>query len=286
MEKTTIYGLPLNPRPLLEQLKGASFCVSYATRGKLGAQLDQAIELLGDDSILLVDNGAFSHWKGGGAMTLDYIEAYEEWANDILARCDQAVAVIPDTIDGCEQDNIDLVNESLLDRDRAMPIWHMHESLEYLLWLCESFNYIGIGSSGQFKDPGTPAWHARMTEAFAAIAQYEIDTGNHRPRIHLMRAQSFAHLYPVDSSDSTNVAMNHSRQLKKSGHTIAQTAARVDGRIQASAGPQAPHQALQSHLDHTHYPNDVLLIAKLADRLGYWPEHLEAEELEDLREAA
>lgn len=86
MEKITVYGLPLNPMPALEQLKGASFCVSYATRGKLGKQLDQAIRLVGDDALLLVDNGAFSHWQGGGQMTDDYIEGFEDWAADILAR--------------------------------------------------------------------------------------------------------------------------------------------------------------------------------------------------------
>ena len=44
MKKHTIYGLPLNPMPLLDELRGGSFCVSYATRDKLGRQLDQAIE--------------------------------------------------------------------------------------------------------------------------------------------------------------------------------------------------------------------------------------------------
>lgn len=62
MEKTTVYGLPLNPKHLLEQLNGSSFCVSYYTRDKLGSQLDDAIRLVGQDGILLVDNGAFSLW--------------------------------------------------------------------------------------------------------------------------------------------------------------------------------------------------------------------------------
>jgi hypothetical protein len=290
MNKLTVYGLPLNPTSLLNQLAGASFCVSYATRDKLGAQLDQAIELVGHDGILLVDNGAFSMWKQGiNTRGEDYQDAYEDWANDILARCDQAIAVIPDVIDGNEFDNAELVNETMLDRDRAMPIWHMHESLEYLTYLCESFNYVGIGSSGQFKDPGTPAWHARMAEAFAAIAKWELEgEGAYiRPRIHLMRAQAFAHLYPVDSSDSTNVAVNHNRQARVSGENLAQFAGRVDRRIQASAGPEAEHQVKQPLLDHLQgQSHDVLLIAQLADRLGYWPEHLEAEELADMRQAA
>lgn len=250
MNKHTIYGLPLNPMPLLEQLEGASFCVSYGTREKLGKQLDQAIDLVGDTGILLVDNGAYSHWKSGGEMSEAYVEAYEAWASDILARCDQAIAVIPDVIGGTEEQNRELVLTSMLDWDRAMPIWHMHESINYLLELCEGFNYIGFGST--VDAPGSEKWHARMREAFAAIDKWEAESEGAyiRPRIHMMRAQAFAHLYPFDSSDSTNVAMNHSRQLKKSGSTIAQTAQRIDAKIQASAGPEAEHQVKRPLLYH------------------------------------
>jgi hypothetical protein len=76
--------------------------------------------------------------------------------------------------------------------DRAMPIWHMHEPISYLLYLCESFNYVGIGSTADA--PGSSAWHARIGEAFAAIDAWERDSEGAyiRPRIHMMRAQSFA----------------------------------------------------------------------------------------------
>jgi hypothetical protein len=65
-----------------------------------------------------------------------------------------------------------------------------------------------------------------------------------------MRSQSQAHLYAFDSSDSTNVAVNHNRQLKKAGEDLTAFAARVDGKIQASAGPEAEHQAKRPLLDH------------------------------------
>jgi hypothetical protein len=92
MEKTTVYGLPINPQTILEQLKGCSFCVSYGTKDKLGGQLDDAIRLVGTDGILLLDNGAFSHWQrarkagGGGEMTEAYVEAFETWAADHQAK--------------------------------------------------------------------------------------------------------------------------------------------------------------------------------------------------------
>lgn len=243
MEKITVFGLPLNPMHLLNQLKGASFCVSYATRSKLGRQLDQAISLVGDDQILLVDNGAFTHWNNGGAMTDDYIDGYEKWANDILDRCPNAIAVIPDVIGGTVEQNAKLIEETGLDTDRAMAIWHLHEPLSYLTALCDRFGYIGFGSTADA--PGSDKWHARIQEAFAAIDAWEQETGEPRPRIHMMRAQQYAHLYPFDSSDSTNVAVNHNAQLRKNGHNVAQFAARIDGKIQSSAGPATYHQIIR-----------------------------------------
>lgn len=250
MYKTTIYGLPLNPTSLLEQLDGASFCVSYGTREKLGKQLDQAIRLVGEDGILLVDNGAYTHWKQGGAMTPEYVEGFEIWAQDILDRCPQAIAVIPDVIMGSVEQNAKLVEETLLDLDRCMPIWHMHEPISYLIDLCERFAYVGFGSTAD--KPGSKKWHARIKEAFAAIDQWLIDSEGAyvRPRIHMMRAQNYAHLYGFDSSDSTNVGMNHNRQLRDAGETVPQFAARIDSKIQASAGLEAEHQIKRPLLDH------------------------------------
>jgi hypothetical protein len=256
VNKLTIYGLPLNPLSALEQLKGASFCVSYGTRKKLTTQLDDAIRLVGQDGVLLVDNGAFSaHQAGVNTMTdEDYLEGFADWANDILERCPQAIAVLPDVIGGTEQENAQLVCETMttFPEDRVMPIWHMHESINYLLYLCESFGYIGIGSSGDYWQVGTAKWHARMNEAFAAIDGWERESDGAyiRPRIHMMRAQSMAHLYPLDSSDSTNVAMNHGRYRHTGEGHVGRLAKRVDDKIQASAGAAAEHQIKRPLLEH------------------------------------
>jgi hypothetical protein len=274
MLKTTVYGLPLNPAHLLNQLQGGSFCVSYATRDKLGRQLDQAIELVGQDGLLLVDNGAFSLWrKGGDSFSEEYVEGFEAWAQAILDRCPQAVAVIPDVIGGSEEINIQRIHECQLDWDRCMPIWHLNDSIEFLLYLVESgFNYIGFGSAGEdYKAPGTDKWHRRMAEAFAAIDAFcaESEGAYVRPRIHLMRAQAFAHLYPVDSADSTNVAVNHNRWRrtnKVAENHVAKLAATVDARIQASAGPEAEHQSkrpLLYHLEAARIEQRWQLLARL-----------------------
>ena len=268
MEKKTVYGLPLNPTHLLNELKGASFCVSYATRAKLGKQLDQAIELVGKDGILLVDNGAFSaHQAGVDTMNDEaYLNGFADWANDIADRCPQAIIVFPDVIGGTAEQNRELVIKSmgLVYCDRAMPIWHMHEPIEYLLWMCKAFNYIGIGSSAQYFDLG-PAWHDRIKEALAAIDAWEIETGLDRPRIHMMRAQKMAHLYPFDSSDSTNVAVNHGRQ-RRLGEDLVAFAARIDGKIQKSAGPIAPHQIAAPIISR---PFDDERAAEILTSLGF-----------------
>lgn len=56
-----VHGTPITPVARLRELAGASFCVSYYSP----EQLKACIELLGPDSLLLLDNGAFSAWKGG-----------------------------------------------------------------------------------------------------------------------------------------------------------------------------------------------------------------------------
>jgi hypothetical protein len=61
----------------------------------------------------------------------------------------------------------------------------------------------------------------------------------------MMRCQAEAHKYPFDSSDSTNVAINHNRQRRKTGQNIGQFAKRIDNKIQASAGAEAEHQIKQ-----------------------------------------
>lgn len=276
MQKTTVYGLPLNPTHLLEQLKGSSFCVSYATRAKLGKQLNQAIDLVGavESSILLVDNGAFSaHQAGVNTMTDEtYLEGFATWANDISERCPQAIVVLPDVIGGTAEENWQLASTTMgmLDAcERAMPIWHMHEPISYLLHLVATFNYIGFGSSAQYFNLDTPEWTARIEEAFAAIAAWELETGRSRPRIHMMRAQKKAHLFAFDSSDSTNVAMNHNRWSRTNGRDnhVARLAARVDAKIQASAGPAAAHQ-LERPLDELQACTQEFAIEKLSE-LGF-----------------
>jgi hypothetical protein len=66
----------------------------------------------------------------------------------------------------------------------------------------------------------------------------------------MMRAQSQAHLYPFDSSDSTNVAMNHGRYRAEGEGHVARLAARASAKIEASSGAEAEHQIKRPLLGH------------------------------------
>lgn len=219
MNKRVVFGLPLNPAPLLDQLRGRSFCVSYTHRARLGRQLDQAIDLVGEDQILLVDNGAFTAWQAGTKLDWDHWEGFVHWAADIQARCPQAVAVMPDIIGGSVDENWQLAMDFMcsegVDRWRIMPVWHMHEPLDYLRHMATEFQFLAIGSSGQYAKVGTHGWHKRMRQALRALDRATLRQGERRPWVHLMRAQSMMHLYAVDSCDSCNVAVNHGRWAKK-----------------------------------------------------------------------
>lgn len=249
MNKRVVFGLPLNPAPLLEQLRGQSFCVSYHHRHRLGRQLDQAIELVGEDGILLLDNGAFSAWQAGESLGWEHWEGFCLWAQEILDRCPQAVAVIPDVIGGTERENWELLSDihscGLLDTDRSMPVWHMHESFDYLRHLCDG-PYLAIGSSGQYAKVGTPKWHRRIREAMRVINRETMRHGMRRPWIHMMRAQSEMHGYPFDSCDSCNVAVNHGRFAKRKPgpEHVARMARPILERVGLSCDGQERHGVL------------------------------------------
>ena len=268
MKKRVVFGLPITPIRLIEQLAGQSFCVSFGTRSRLGRQLDDAIRLVDKDGILLVDNGAYSAWRSGAIKSnglfdddFTYWDKFAYWAADLLKRCPQAVVVLPDVIDGDEASNDALIHEFIaqandlglkIPRDRTMPVWHLHESLDRLKYLvaCE-YSFIAFGSSGQYAKCGTPEWHDRIKAAFAAIDEECREGGfvSKRPWIHMMRAQSFADQYDFDSSDSCNVAVNHCYRKKDGEGHVQRMAERIASRIHASCTMQERDICKPSEID-------------------------------------
>lgn len=252
MKKLAIFGTPINPVAAVEQLCGSSFCISFFYRHKLASQLNQLIRLTGENGMLLIDNGAFSFWKSNSTNPAStYWDAYELWAYDILRRCPQAVAIAPDSIDADVGENAALLDDfrcGLIPFERIMAVWHLGDPLDYLEYLLESgFSYLAFGSSGSYREPNTPAWHARMAQALAVVDRLcTRSRGLARPWLHLLRAQSCHHFYPFDSSDSTNLAVNHSRHRNRAQH-LELIARRISEKIERSCDMVSERQPPASH---------------------------------------
>lgn len=211
-----LHGLPITPAHLLEQLAGESFCVSFAD----SRQIERAIALQDPHGMLMLDNGAFSHWRSGRGK-ID-AAAFFAWANAIQARSAAAVAVVPDVIEGSELENWEeaqKARELSAHPDRLMFVWHMNDSLEQLLRAARTFRFIAIGSCAQYDvQSARDAYLARLEEARKVIDLASELVGVKR-WVHLMRGTSVApEALWVSSTDSTNVARNHCRTKGEPEH--------------------------------------------------------------------
>lgn len=163
-----------------------------------------------------LDNGAFSIWKHGGELDPEkYYRFVETWkSHPGFDWC-----IIPDTIEGSEDDNRRMVDEWPFGKFVGVPVWHLHESLDYLEYLAINWPRLALGSSGKFRQPGSPAWWERIVEAMEIICE----DGQPRTKIHGLRmlAPAIFTKIPFASCDSTMVAQNIARdrnwfgQMKK-----------------------------------------------------------------------
>ena len=190
------HGTPITPRSILREMGGRNFCVSYHRREdiKIVHEIGQSV---------MLDNGAFTMWKKG--VEVDWVKYYT-WCDKWLAF-HTTWAVIPDIIDGAEEDNDRLIDEWPHGQTGA-PVWHLHESLDRLKRLCDNWSKVCFGSSGMYSEPGSEPWSRRIAQAFDAIAP----TGRVPTWIHMLRGMRFAGSeYPFASADSAHVARNHHR---------------------------------------------------------------------------
>jgi hypothetical protein len=194
------HGTPMTPNVDMERaFTGRHAMVSF----EHPRQIDVAAEIC--QSVVL-DNGAFSAWRKGEAHDFD---GYRQWAAHWLRHPAVEWCVIPDVIDGDEE-----ANDALLASwdigdcgQRSVPVFHMHESLDRLYRLVTSWPRVALGSSGQFKDPGSKAWWGRMAEMMEVACD---EDGFPLCKLHGLRMLDpviFSHL-PLASADSCNVARN------------------------------------------------------------------------------
>lgn len=180
-------------------LKGRHALVPFSYPADLGIALDVC------QSVCL-DNGAFTLWKKGGDVD---VQAYHEWVQSVAGHPSLDWCLIPDKIDGTEQQNAELVTTWLRmgSKVEGVPVYHLHESLEWLDYLVRHFRTVALGSSGQWASPGTSAWWDRIAEVMAVACD---DQGRARCRLHGLRMldpEIFTRL-PLASADSVNAVVN------------------------------------------------------------------------------
>lgn len=176
---------------------GAGAFVSYARPDQIRQSFKYA-------SKVGIDNGAFSAWKRG--LKINWLEFYR-WLMAYYFHEKLEFFVVPDVVEGGEVDNDDLIRKlPSMFRDKAAPVWHLHESIDRLIELCSEWPRVCFGSSGQYAVIRTKEWHQRMEDAFEAIYY----RNNFSTVIHGLRMLDGRVLgnYPLASADSTNLACN------------------------------------------------------------------------------
>ena len=167
------------------------------------ARPDQIKAILKCASSVGIDNGAFSAWKNG--LIINWTDFYL-WLMKFYWNDKVKFFIIPDDIEGSEEENNKLIRSvPSMFREKAVPVWHLHESLEKLDWLCTDFELIAFGSSGEYATIRTKAWHRRMHQAFNLVHEK-----GHKTKVHGLRMLDGRVLgnYPLTSADSTNLACN------------------------------------------------------------------------------
>jgi hypothetical protein len=169
------------------------------------------------------DNGAYPLWKAGESVS-DW-RPYYSWVSEYMYHPSFDFALIPDVIDGDERQNRALMAAWPLGRNIGVPVWHLHESLNYLQQLRDYWPRIALGSSGEYATIGTDRWWHRMAEAMDILCPFSSPL----VKIHGLRMldpEIFTR-FPFSSADSTNVARNIGIDKKWTGrYTPANKAGR------------------------------------------------------------
>lgn len=197
------HGTPITPIKALETMGGKHFCVSFARPDSL-----ERCKRLGQS--LMLDNGAFSCKTLGKPFDL---HGFYAWVEEHLTHPNWGV--VPDVIDGSEEQQREMVKTWPFRKDLGIPVWHLGLSIDYLLELCDQWGRVCFGSAGKYWQIGTDLWCSRMDEAFNALVKIY---GRQLPWVHGMRmlGQSSGP-WPLASADSTNVALHHAEKIECAG---------------------------------------------------------------------
>lgn len=194
---THFHGTPIwgNKGEVLDAaVRGGAAFISYARPDQIKRCLEVCKEIA-------IDNGAFSAWKRG--LVIDWNDFYK-WLHKYYFHPKLTFFIIPDCIEGGEHENDLLIDQvPAMFIDKAVPVWHLHESIDRLVSLCKRFKRVAFGSSGVYASVRTERWNNRMKEAFEAIKDIDV-------KIHGLRMLDGRIMgnYPLTTADSTNIATN------------------------------------------------------------------------------
>lgn len=149
------------------------------------------------------DNGAFTVWKQGGQLD---VPGYIAWCEEWHKHPGFDWALIPDVIDGTDEDN-DALLRDWPKHIAGVPVFHLHEKPERLERLANEWPIVALGSSGVWHTPGTQGWWKRIATIMDAVCD---EDGRPLCKLHGLRMLApdvFTNM-PLASADSTNVAQN------------------------------------------------------------------------------
>ena len=198
---TKFYGTPLTPNRVFDEVfeSGRNCLIPFPNPQNLKRAKNLCEKII-------IDNGAFTLWRKGGEIDWN---KYYLWLQEHKEEIE--FYFIPDVIDGTEEENDHLISDYFSrGESKGVPIWHINESFERLDRLMTSFDYIAIGSAGEFAQLGTHEWHKRMDEAMRVICD---EDGYPKVKVHMLRCldPKIFTRYPFESGDSTSLAQNHTR---------------------------------------------------------------------------
>jgi hypothetical protein len=182
-------------------MAGKHLCVSfmYPKLARQAKHISQSV---------MFDNGAFSMFTQN--IEVDW-NKYYRWVEGYIGH--PHWAVVPDVIDGEEEDNLALIKEWPHREDCAAVVWHLSESIDHLLKLSDlGFGKLAFGSSGDYWQIGSDRWERRIDMAFNALAK-----NGPLPWCHMMRGLSVGgKRWPFASADSTSICQQQNMDVTKS----------------------------------------------------------------------
>lgn len=184
-------------------LKGRHALVSFAYPQQISAVIEAT-------QSFVLDNGAFTTWKQGGTLDVD---GYYQWVSDFHKHPSFDWALIPDIIGGSERDNDALLSD-WPNNLTGVPVYHMHESIDRLVRLANTYKIVALGSSGEYPSPGTSKWWDRMDTMLRSICDADGSPPCKLHGLRMLNPEIFSKI-PLSSADSTNAAVNNHEQLWK-----------------------------------------------------------------------